>query len=283
MRRILYIAAGCLCVAMAGCRDFSNPFASEKPLAKVGDKSLYFSDIESIFTPDITRSDSLHLLESYVDMWIKQELKTQEAERILQDDQQDMDRMVEEYRHSLLNNRLDQYYVDRMLDTTFTEREIETYYTGHRNDFILDRPIVKGEIVKIPANYRQHAKLKELMKSEKEADRQDFLDICLKNNFTRQEFTVWTDFPKFAKQLPDRQDDAILKKEGIQEITSNGDRYFFQITACKQAGDVKPLNRVNDGIRRVLYNQRRSEIVHWYEDSIYKAALQNKTIIVNIP
>jgi len=282
MRRILYIAAGCLCAAVAGCREFSNPFAGEKPLAKVGDKSLLLSDIESVFTPGITRSDSVQLLESYVDMWIKQQLKAQEAERILKNDQQDIDRLVEEYRHSLLNYRLDQYYVNRMLDTTFTEGEIEAYYTEHRSDFILDRPIVKGEIVKLPANYRQQAKLKELMMSNREADRQDFLDICLKNNFTRQEFTTWTDFSKFATQLPGRQDDAIVKKEDVQEIASDSDRYFFRIAAFRQAGDVIPLERVSSVIRRVLYNQRRSEIVRWYEDSIYQAALQNKMLIVNV-
>ena len=281
MRRILYIATGCLWVIVAGCREFANPFAVDKPLAKVGEKILYLSDVESIFTPEITRRDSIQLLESYINMWVKQQLKTQEAERILKDDQQDIDRLVEEYRNSLLNHRLDQYYVNLMLDTTFTEREIEAYYMEHRSDFGLDRPIVKGEIVKLPVDYRQQAKLKSLMASGQEADRQDFVDICLKQNFTLQEFTTWIDFSKFVEQLPGKHGEAMMKKEGVQELTYKESRYFFQITAYLQAGDAIPLHRVSSVIRRILYNQRKSEIVRWYEDSIYHAALENKIIILN--
>lgn len=45
--------------------------------------------------------------------------------------------MVEEYRQALLIRKLDQHYVDRSIDTTFTENEIAAYYNAHKADFRL--------------------------------------------------------------------------------------------------------------------------------------------------
>lgn len=71
--------------------------------------------------------------------------------------------MVEEYRQALLIRKLNQLYVDRSIDTTFTDDEITAYYNAHKADFRLDRTLVKGRIVQFGEGYRQARKLKELM------------------------------------------------------------------------------------------------------------------------
>jgi len=39
---------------------------------------------------------------------------------------------------------------------------------------------------------------------------------------------------------------------------------------------------VQDLIRRVIFNQRKEEIVRAHEDSLYRHAMENKEIIVNV-
>ena len=82
--------------------------------------------------------------------------------------------MVEEYRQALLIRKLDQHYVDRSIDTVFTDEEITAYYNAHKADFRLDRPIVRGRIVRLGLHYRQASKLKALMGSKTAVQQQDF-------------------------------------------------------------------------------------------------------------
>ena len=110
MRSILKIALLLMVTIPVSCKRFANPFAGgDKVLAEVGGEKLYVHDLSSIFTPDMAPEDSVKILGSYVDRWVKMQLKIQEAERMFESSQQDIDRMVEEYRNSLLTHKVDQY------------------------------------------------------------------------------------------------------------------------------------------------------------------------------
>ena len=69
----------------------------------MGDSKLFAYDVSTIFTPGLSAEDSLKLLESYVDQWVKKQLKIEEAERMFEESQEDIDRLVQEYRNSLLD------------------------------------------------------------------------------------------------------------------------------------------------------------------------------------
>ena len=122
MKLVSKIVIGGLLVAMASCQRFPNPFfdSKNKVLAEVGDSKLFAYDVSTIFTPGLSAEDSLKLLESYVDQWVKKQLKIEEAERMFEESQEDIDRLVQEYRNSLLTHKVDQFYVDKYIDTLFT-------------------------------------------------------------------------------------------------------------------------------------------------------------------
>ena len=277
---VLFVCSAALGVS---CRQINTLF-EEETVAKVGDAKLSLSEVSTIFTPGLTPQDSLKLLERYVDAWVKRQLKIQKAEELFPEAAPDIERLLEDYRSSLLSYRLDQYYVDTRIDTVITAQEVETYYDEHRPDFVLDRAIVKGVIVRLPDNHRQKAKIKELMAGSGEAY-QDFLDLSRKNGFEVQEITAWTDFADFLNMLPTtklRDYDELLSKTGVQEMKDGQDLYYVLITSHLGAGDSSPLERVGETIRRVMLNQRRQDIIRNYEDSIYNVAINSKTVEIKI-
>lgn len=286
MRFFLKIAVSFLFIIglAAGCRRINTLFDEETVVAKVGEAKLYMSEVSTIFTPDLTPQDSMKLLERYVDAWVKRQLKIQKAEEIFPEAVPEIERMVEDYRSSLLSYRLDQYYVDRRIDTLVTAEEVETFYTEHLPDFLLDRTIVKGVIVKLPDNHRQRAKIKELMAGTGDKY-QDFLDLSRKNGFEVHEVTSWMDFSDFLNMLPTnklRDYNELLTAAGVQEMKDGGDLYLVIIREHLDAGDTNPLERVNETIRRVMVNQRRQDIVRNYEDSMYNAAVGTKQVEIKI-
>lgn len=269
------IAAAALLFA-AGCQELPNYFVGDNTLARVGRTELYQRDVMQAVPAGMSGVDSVAFVELYIDRWIKKQLKLREAEQLFSDSAEDIDRQVEEYRQSLLIRKLDQYYVDRSIDTLFTEDEIAAYYKAHQSDFRLDRTIVKGRVLRFDDRYRQAKKLLELMASPSSERQQDFRDLCVKNDFQLTDFTdSWVDFQEFLSYLPTLRSqnyDAALDLRGVQQMRDSYARYYYQIGAVLRAGDPIPLELVRANIRRILFNKRQSELIRSHEEELFEKA-----------
>ena len=275
-RAKIAVAAGVL--LLAGCRELPRYFSSDTTIARAGGKELRLNDVRSVVPPGLSGEDSTAYMKVYVDRWIRKQLKLREAETLFSSSAGDIDRMVEEYRQALLIRQLDQHYVDRSIDTVFTADEISAYYNAHKSDFKLDRTIVKGRIVRFDASYRQAARLKTLMASKTPAYQQDFSDICEKNNFAVNDFREqWIDFPEFLSYLPTLRSqsyDSVLASTAVQEMRDSHSRYYFQIEAVMREGEPIPLERLSGPIRRILFNQRKGEIIRNHEEELFRRATE---------
>ena len=258
-------------MGVAGCELLNH----DEEVARVGESRLLRSELD-VATKGYVGEDSLCVANNYIDQWVKRQVKRQEAERVLAAEMGDVERLVEEYRLSLLTNRLEQRYLAGRLDTLITDSMVESYFAEHRKDFVMDRTILKGRIVRLPDNYRQSVKLFKLMGSSSKEKQQDFLDLCTKNNFELHTFEQWVDFGEFLSYLPVRKGknyDYILSGDEIREMADVDSKYFIEIREVVRKGEPAPFERVEDMVRRLLYNRSRAEIVGQYNDSLYNAAL----------
>ena len=260
------------------CRELPRYFAGDTTIARAGGKDLRLGDVRSVVPQGLSGDDSAAFMKVYIDRWVLKQLKLQEAETLFSSSAGDIDKMVEEYRQALLIRQLDQHYVDRSIDTVFTADEIAAYYNAHKADFKLDRTIVKGRIVRFGEGYRQAAKLKTLMGARSEAQQQDFRDICEKNDFTVDDFRdQWIDFPEFLSYLPTLRSqsyDSVLATAAVQEMRDSHAHYYFQIDAVLREGEPIPLERLRGTIRRILFNQRKGEIIRAHEEELCARAAE---------
>ena len=100
----------------------------------------------------------------------------------------------------------------------------DSYYNAHKAEFKLDRPLVKGRIVRFPVNHRQSFKLRELVKASSADRLQDLADICAKNDFELKEFAEWTPWSDFAANLPLRQgmaSEQLIRPGEVQHLRDN--------------------------------------------------------------
>ncbi len=274
-------------VTMVSCQRFPNPFSDNKNkiLAEVGDVKLFSYDVSTIFTPGISAEDSLKLLESYVDQWVKKQLKIAEAEQMFEDSQEDIDHLVQEYRNSLLTHKVDQFYVDKYIDPLFPADKIRQYYEEHKADFVLDKTMLKARIVRMPEHHPQQKKIEELLISPRTESLQDLTELCIKNDFELIELNRWTDMATLLLQLPtDRTQsyDYLLETSKIHEFEANSYIFYVRVLDVRKSGDYAPQESVSEVIRRVLFNQRKESIIRTHEDSLYKQAFDKKEIIVNV-
>ncbi len=264
---------------LTACQELPSYLSGDTLLAQVGRKELRQHDVESVVPAGLTGGDSVEFVGVYIDRWVRKQLKLQEAEVLFSASGENIGKLVEEYRQALLIRKLEQYYVEIGVDTTFTDSEIAAYYNTHKNDFRLDRSVVKGCIVRFDEGFRQSRRLKELMGSQSEADRRDFRDLCLKNEFAVNDFSErWADFPEFLSYLPTLRSQnysSVLASTSVQEMRDSHSHYYFRIDEVRREGEPIPLERLRPTIRRILLNQRKSETIRRHEEELYSRSMEN--------
>lgn len=268
-----------------GCKRLPNPFEGERVLARAGKETLREMDVERFFPAGLTGDDSVKWLENYVDRWVRNHLKLQEARRLFGEDAADAE-LIEEYRNSLITRRLEDHLVDSATgDSLYNDNELREYYEQHLGDFVLDRSIVKGRVVAFPTNFRQKARLETVFASWSGDNRDEALAMASKNGFTLREIDQWTEFSLFLDLLPTRRNvsyDDLLGRSGVQRMTEGSTTWLFVISESRTAGQTKPFETVSEIVGQAVATRRRAGIIRAAEDSIYKLALLEKRAVINL-
>lgn len=278
MRYVGKIIAILPLLVSVSCRQSPQLFSDDDVLARVDRKSLRISEVQRMMPKGLSGADSVDYVDAYIDRWMVKQLKLQQAELMFSSSAADIDRMVEEYRQSLLIRKIEQYYLDTEMRSEVTDAEIEEYYNRHSSDFLLTKPVVKGCIVAISDGYSRREQLLRLMGSSRSEDRRDFEALCRKNNFPLTEFDEWVDFSEFLSYVPVLRSvkyDDMLSRRNIQQIHHNRTYYCFRITDVLRPGDRTPLFMVRDNIRRIIINQRQGEVIRDYERRLLDDAVEN--------
>lgn len=267
------------------CKDFSfSSYVRGDAIAAVGNAKLYWEDVETIFTPGMDPEDSVKLLNSYIELWAKQQLKIQLAENAFPEDEERITRMVDDYRNSLLIHEYEKQYMNQRLDTLITTKEINDYYADNSGEFRISSPMVKAIVIKFPTGFRQEAQMRELARTNNPERLQDLVDIAIKNDFEYKEFTNWTDISEVTAMMPRLSENDNIKLQStttLFEATQSGTRYFLLITKLLKEGSQMPIEMAQSTIKTMIVNRRRQELLKTLEDSIYNAAVSAGDITIN--
>lgn len=249
------------------------------PIATVGNKTLYRSDLVNIVPKGESAQDSITIIKSYIDKWIRKELIIEKAELNLTSSEKDVDKEIEAYRASLLIYRYEQNLVNQKLDTLVHDTEIETYYEQNQQNFALSDALVKAVLVKVSKSAPNIEKLPQWMKSSKPEDIRQLESYCFQNAKIYDYFNDdWIYFRQLMQLVP------LEITDKNQFLTSNRDFqakdsafvYIVHIKELKASGTIPPLKFVKNNIREILLNKRKLNFIKDLENNIYSEALNRK-------
>ena len=132
----------------------------------------------------MTEHDSSTILKKHVDKWLLQEILFHEAKAKVETEDR-IEQLVENYKKSLYINELEKLELVTQLDTLISRAELDTFYSQHKEDFLLDEEIVRLLFAKVPETL-DNDNLQTLWKTEnlpalkvfvKEAGGLQFLDL----------------------------------------------------------------------------------------------------------
>ena len=279
MRRKIEISLWVIAlIACGGCSSLSGYKADDEVIARVGTAYLYRSELAVAMPSGVVAEDSVNYSQAFISKWIIGQLKLQEAEKMFSQSESDIDRLVEEYRRSLLVHRLDRHYLESEPCGEITDKDIAAYYNAHKSDFRISQPMVKGEIVAMGENFRRREQMLKWFESSKEEYREDFAESCRKENLLHLQFDEWVSFSDFLSNLPllrTSRNDELLSSRKTQKIHHNKTYYYFRITSALKVGDTMPLDMVKENIQQILINRHRADVVHRQEERIMNNAFSS--------
>ena len=263
-----------LTFALLSCHKKSQ--VNDKPLARVGQEYLYFTDIQHQIPTELSKEDSVAFLESFVQKWVQDKLMYEKALLNLPEDQEDIEEKVEAFKHSLFVYKYEQRLISQKLDRKVSEEEIQSFYNSHKTEFILNEPIVKTYFTKFSKKTTEASKIAQLLNSRKESDQEKFKDFCYQYSPMFFFPDKWMSRSSIANDLPIKNIDinGIVKSKQtvIQQDSLN--YYILKVDQYMDAGDVAPLEYVQSDIKQVILQKRTQELNKTVRNKIFDESLK---------
>lgn len=261
---------------LAACGK-TQPVDNSDVLAKVKDKTLRRTEVSSLIPRNATSADSLLLAESYVKKWVKDALVYDVALRNLGDDRVEVEKLVEEYRHSLVSYRYQERLVHERLSAEISETDKQRYYEENKEQFVLDNSLIKGLFLKIPVDAPGISNVKGWYRSTTEASLENIEKYSLQNATIYDYFyDKWVDFDEVMDNIPVHVANSTdyLKANKYVEVADSSYWYLLNIKEYLPTGSAAPYVYAAPQITEMILNLRKVDFLRKFEDELYNDAIR---------
>jgi hypothetical protein len=272
-----------LIIAISSCQFFDfgkKENALEEPIASVSNNFLYRKDIESLIPRNLPKNDSILIVKGIINNWAIQELLKQKAEvNLSQQENTTYNKLVQDYKESLLVNGYKERIVQQQLDTIISEEEIDVYYDTNRLNFRLNEELIKIKYLHFGNNLLDQKEIIKHFKSDAyndlitlENQELNFKAINLNDSTWIKLTDVLLKIPKF-KEEP--REYLLKKSKYIQKEDSLG-LYLVAVKDVLKRNDIAPKNYITPTIKQMILHKRKLELIRDIEKTLLNDAIQNK-------
>ena len=250
-------------------------------MASVGGLYLYKDEADIVYARQGRGADSVAFMQDYVERWVIDALFYEKAkENVVATDE--IDRMVENYRASLIQNLYQDRLITQQLIPTISDAEVRDFYDRERALFELAEPYVKGFYVKLPPKAKTRD-VRNCFLNKGQDDLEELEKMCSDNGYEYQFFMEeWMPFADLVHKTPLTEQqlmDRLLKKSVI-EFTEEKYTYFVCADSILKRNDTKPIEMVSDEIKELLLNSKKAKFIKQVKRSLYEEALKSGRVIL---
>lgn len=266
-----------LLLLVVGCDVFKEK--EERPVvAKVKEHQLYLDEVLSALPENLTETDSLNFVNSFMESWATEMLLMDKAELNLPETEKDVQSQLEEYRRSLIIYKYKRQLIRQQLDTSITKEEILDYYNNNKDNFELQDNIARGVLVKLNKDSKDVDKVRKWMRSDKVEDREQLEVFCSQHALAHHlNDEVWVPFDEIINKV--RETGYLnlnyFNRYSYAYVQDSTAHYLIDIKEVKYKNSVSPIEFEKENIRSILLNQRKLELTRKLEEDILKEAAES--------
>jgi len=258
-----------------GCKK-QNPALNESDaiVATVQDRTLSLSTLNQIIHENARSEDSMAMANAYIDQWTRDQLMMKEASRLFSTNEE-VERLVKNYKESLLKHQLEEKIIAERFDTTITNKQLEEFYDEMKSQFNLPQALYRCAFYKLSRSTKSLDQFYKDWKKEDEHAIRTFAAAYGSEMLT--DTTLWYTWDEieemnksFVRTIADRlQSQRQIDKEY---------QYFLKIYEKVDKGAFSPLEYVAPQLNRMLLHKRKQNILESYKQELYEKALRDNII-----
>lgn len=265
------------------CNDFFNFNRDTKDpiVAKVGEKNLFKSQISGLINQGTSVTDSAAIVDGFIQNWIRENLMILEAEKNIAADI-NLNKLVDDYRSSLLVYNFEKRLVDQKLDTVISNAEKLQYYEMNKNQYLLSHPIFKCIIAKVPSKATGLSSLK-IALGKSDLTEAMFL-IKEKAVFHQIDVNKWITVEDFASFIPsDIIDNDELASGKVFQRKDKDYEYFVKILSYYDEKEIPPFDYIEGKITKSILSKRKIDLLKNYRQELYDKGVTDQKFEVFKP
>lgn len=253
----------------------------DKPVAKVFDSELMYSEVLAFIPSGTSREDSILMSQNYIRNWITKKLLLHKAIENLSEQEKNIHKQVEDYRTSLLIHKYKQKLIAQKLQAEISERDIENYYKANKQNFILTTPLVKAVFFIIPQSASNMKEVKKWFRSQEAKDLEKLEEYCITNAKKFDDFEHrWIESKYLINLFPPQAGELEKEILSLKYIEKEDEEnfYFLQIQEICKEQEVAPIDYVRDEIILILKNKKKLEFENELDKKINEEALRKNYV-----
>lgn len=256
---------------MTQCQEEQS--TDDTVIAQVYESTLYDSDIKVALEDE---ADDEVIRSQYIDSWIRKSLFLEKS-ALNKSDLEEIGKLVDAYRTSLVIQKHKERYIGRNLDRTISNEELSEAYENLKENYKLKNSIFKIELVITPSEHQDKLDLINYFK-KKDIDewRNSFasqIDIHI------QDTARWHSWEEINQYIPYDLLSEESTKSGEDYFRENNLHLFFiRIYEKIDKNEIAPLSYMKDKLERAILENRKQMLLSKYTTELYNRALQQKKI-----
>lgn len=284
LRNIFYVTVLIYSFLWIGCHYLSRkepPVDKGKLLARVGSKQLFLEEVKSFFTERMSEEDSVALLESIVTKWVKETLLLERARMNLMEESEEFERLIDEYRKSLLIHAYESKLVDQYMDTVVSDEEIYRYFKENQKEFVLKENIVKAFFLKFHHSTPKIEEFAKKLNSPREQDQEFVMKYIYQHaSQSHVDTSVWILLNDMRQLLGTIavDEEILFQRNKTLMLHDSANVYFIKIFDFKVKDNLPPVEFVRDEIKTIILMKRRMSLLQELKRELYMEAVKNKQV-----
>lgn len=246
------------------------------PLVQVGNYVLYQEDMTQTLPYYTPGADSVELVKEFIRKWIEEQVLYEKAEHNVRGDE-DIERMVAEYRRTLVMNNYERMLLQQKMTEELTEEDLQKYYNDNKQLFMLEEPVIKGVFIKAPLVSPGLKDLKKWYKDKSEESLELMEKYAFRNSVLYEYFYEhWVPVSelegKVIVNLAELSED--FDKHRNIEAEDGEYCYLLHIEEYMMKGEEKPYDLARHEIIDLLANSRRVEFMNKVKKDLYNQSVE---------
>lgn len=255
-------------------------------IARVGEEYLLASDLASL-TRGLKGTDSVVVLKSYAESWVRKKLLLQKALENIPADDVGITRKVEDYRESLILYEYERALIEDKLDTTIQFQELQRWYEELEEELLLDDDYYNILYARIPKDAPQLKEARKWIVNPRDEDEQaKRLGYCrdFANAFSLEQ-GIWFTEENLLKMFPlsNYELSQLRGNTKFHEFQRADEWWFISAIEHRKKGEKLPLELARTRLSRILLEKKKNDLLNSTYDKIYQKGIQAKTFDIYLP